>query len=650
MTNDTTTAETEFEPDYSDIEQDADDGAAPFILAYDSLAEAVLLDAIPPDLMRRIEGDEPLAVVVSVPSQDWVGPIETALTSLREWHDVTVSNSTTRKRPANDTAARKLARGLSVAGVAVAPERQLPTALLTAADARIAIQAPSNLVLSRVIAMATGEAPGEMPPGIGSALDYFDLIAAIRVGSTAAECVRRLQSAAGSLTVVDPLVADVPPLEEMHGYGAAAEWGLRLVRELQEYRNGVLSFEAIDRHVVLASQPGLGKSTFVRSLAKSTGLPLIVTSVASWFTSTDGYLNNVLKEVDRIFAAAAACSPSILFLDELDALPSRDTVGERNRDYWVPIITNILMTLDSATSGTSSRLIVIGATNYADKIDPALVRPGRLNRVIQILPPEPSDLSGIMRQHLGADLHGEDLLPIAEIGRGATGAQAMGWVKQARAIAREAGREMILDDLVAAVAPPDDTPQAERRRHAIHEAGHAVIAHRTTPGCVRAVSIVHRGDAAGSTVTRRVLGASPTRAEIELDAVSTLAGRAAEMVILGEASVGSGGSADSDLGLVTRQITALLTSYGLGPNLIFLADAQDALDLLRYDPELRATVSRTLAGLHERTVIAVRQHRAAIEAVADALMKRRHLSGDAFAEIVAAFDAKARPRKGPRHG
>jgi hypothetical protein len=642
--------DTDFTPDFSDIEREPDDGVAPFILAYDSLAEAVLLDAIPPELMKRIEGDEPLAVVVSVPSQDWVGPIETALTSLREWHDVTVSNSTTRKRPANDAAARKLARGLSVAGVAVAPERQLPTALLTAADARIAIQAPSSLVLSRVIAMATGEAPGEMPPSIGSGLDYFDLIAAIRVGSTAAECVRRLQSAAGSLTVVDPLVADVPPLEAMHGYGAAAEWGLRLVRDLGGWRKGVLPFEAIDRHVVLASAPGLGKSTFVRALAKSAGLPLIVTSVASWFTETDGYLNAVLKEVDRTFASAAACSPSILFLDEIDALPSRDTVGERNRDYWVPIITNILMTLDSATSGTSSRLIVIGATNYGDKLDPALVRPGRLNRIITIHPPEPADLAGIMRQHVGTDLPGEDLLPIAEIGRGATGAQVMGWVKRAKATAREAGRTMIIDDLVGAVAPPDDTPAAERRRHAVHEAGHAVIAHRTTPGCVRAVSIVQRGDAAGSTVTRRLLGASPTKADIELDVVTTLAGRAAEMVILGEASVGSGGSPDSDLGIATLQLTSMLTSYGLGPNLIFLADAQDALELLRYDPELRATVSRTLAGLHERTVIAVRQHRGAIEAVADALVRRRHLSGDAFAEIVAAFDAKARPKKGPRHG
>ena len=650
MTDDTPSADTEFEPDCSDIETEADDGQAVGVPAYDTFAEAVLLEAIPPDLMKRIEGDEPLALLVSVPSEDWLLPIESALGDLRSWDHVVIPTASSRKRPGSIDCARMLARGLSVAGVAVAPERQLPTALLTAADARISIQAPSNVALSRLIAQATGEATADMPPRLATGLDFFDIVAAIRVGSTAAECVRRLKAAGSSLTVVDPLVADVPPLEQMHGYGAAGEWGLKLVRDLQGWRKGVLPFESIDRHAVLASAPGLGKSTFVRALAKSAGLPLYVTSVAGWFTATDGYLHSVLKAVDTVFATASASAPAILFLDELDALPNRGTVGERNRDYWTPIITSILMTLDSATSGASSRLIVIGATNHADKLDPALIRPGRLTRVITIHPPEPSDLAAIMRQHLAGDLPGEDLLPVAEIGRGATGAQVMGWVKAARATARDAGRDMILDDLVGAVAPPDDTPEADRRRHAVHEAGHAVIAHRTTPGCVRAVSIVHRGDTAGSTVTRQMLGASPTRAEIELDVVSTLAGRAAELVILGEASVGSGGSPDSDLGLATRQITSLLTSYGLGPNLIFLADAQTSLELLRYDPELRATVSRTLASLHERTVIAVRQHHAAIEAVADALMKRRHLSGGAFAEIVAALDAKARPKRGPRHG
>jgi ATP-dependent Zn protease len=293
---------------------------------------------------------------------------------------------------------------------------------------------------------------------------------------------------------------------------------------------------------------------------------------------------------------------------------------------------------------------VIAATNHADRIDPALVRPGRLNRVIHIHPPSTSELAAILRQHLGSDLPGEDLLPIAELAGEATGAQAMGWTKDARAAARAAGRDMVIDDLVGVIAPPDEAPPHERRLLAVHEAGHAVLSHRIAPGCVRAVSIVGRGDAAGHTLTRRRLGKSPTRAEIELDVVCTLAGRAAEVEILGEASVGCGGSIDSDLGIATLQIASMLVSFGLGPNLIYAGAPDRAMEMMQFDPELRATVSRTLAALHDRAVLAVRQNRKAIDAVVEELLRRRHLGGDAFAAVVEAADAAPRRRKGVRHG
>lgn len=636
----------DFTPDYSDIEGD-EPTTAP---AHQTLAEAALYAAIPPELMERIDDEASLALIVTVPSADWVEPTVEALGSLREWNEILVPHINAKKRPASDVCARKLAKGESVVGVAVAPERQLPPSLITAADARVVVSAPSNEVLARVIATATGERSMAMPPRLATGLDFYDLVAAIRVGSTAEDCIRRLEAAAANQSVVDPTLEDVPRLEDMHGYGAAGEWGLRLVRDIEEWKRGAIPFEAIDRNVLLASEPGLGKSTYVRALAKSCGLPLVVTSVASWFSSTDGYLNSVIKEADRVFSAANACSPAIVFLDEIDALPSRSQVGDRNRDFWVPLITNLLTTLDGATSGAASRLIVIAATNYGDRVDPALVRPGRLNRIIHIHPPGPKDLAAILRQHLGPDLPGEDLLPIAELAGEATGAQAMGWAEDARAAARAAGRDMVIDDLVGVIGPPDEAPPHERRLLAVHEAGHAVLSHRIAPGCVRAVSIVGRGDAAGHTLTRRRLGKSPTKAEIELDVVCTLAGRAAEVEILGEASVGCGGSIDSDLGIATLQIASMLVSFGLGPNLIYAGAPDRAMEMMQFDPELRATVSRTLAALHERAVLAVRQNRKAIDAVVEELLRRRHLGGDAFAAVVEAADAAPRRRKGVRHG
>jgi cell division protease FtsH len=132
--------------------------------------------------------------------------------------------------------------------------------------------------------------------------------------------------------------------------------------------------------------------------------------------------------------------------------------------------------------------------------------------------------------------------------------------------------------------------------------------------------------------------------------VCTLAGRAAEVEILGEASVGSGGGLDSDLGIATVQVASMLTSYGLGPNLIYAGAPDSVVEMMQIDRELRATVSRSLAALHERAVLAVRQNRRAIDAVAQQLLERRHLDGTAFAAIVESVDASSSRRKAARHG
>jgi hypothetical protein len=218
----------EFTPDFSDIEGD-EPSTAP---AHQTLAEAALYAAIPPDVMERIDDDESsLALVVSVPSSDWVEPIIEALGTLREWNDVIAPSPGGKRRPSSAVCAAKLAGGLSVAGVAVAPERQLPAALVAAADVRIMIEAPDNAVIARVIATATGDRTMAMPPRVATGLDYYDIVSAIRTGSTAEECVRRLEAAAASQTIVDRQVADIPRLEEMSGYGLAGEWALRLVRD-----------------------------------------------------------------------------------------------------------------------------------------------------------------------------------------------------------------------------------------------------------------------------------------------------------------------------------------------------------------------------------------------------------------------------------
>ena len=214
---------------------------------------------------------------------------------------------------------------------------------------------------------------------------------------------------------------------------------------------------------------------FVRSLARALGLPLIATSVSAWFAQTAGNLDDVIKAADEVFATAAAVAPAIVFLDELDAVPDRATLSPRGRDWWTPVVTHLLLVLDLAVSGENGRTIVLGATNHPERLDSALIRPGRLDRILRIGPPDAPARAGILAMHLkGEILEGVDLGEAANLAEGMTGAELAEAVKRARRAARVAGRPLALADLSAAIAPPDARSEAERRRTAVHEAGHAV--------------------------------------------------------------------------------------------------------------------------------------------------------------------------------
>ncbi|WP_131798209.1 AAA family ATPase, partial [Devosia elaeis] len=308
----------------------------------------------------------------------------------------------------------------------------LPKAMTASADIRIKIDHPDDELLRQAIKMATGRYPRSMPAGVSHGLDYSDICGAIRTGSSAKACIERLVAASKAKSEAAPGLEDVPPVEELFGYGDELEgWAKALISDLGAWRAGKLEFSAIQRTAVLASEPGLGKTTFVRSLAKSAGVPFFPTSVSQWFANSPGYLDSIIKQIDQAFAEAAAVAPAILFLDEIESIPNRATLDHR-ADWWVPVVGHMLLKLDSATSADSAKLIVIGATNHPDRLDAALVRPGRLSKIIHIEKPGAEALEGIIRQHLGKDLPDADLAVVAKLGVGASGAHVHDWVKSAR--------------------------------------------------------------------------------------------------------------------------------------------------------------------------------------------------------------------------
>lgn len=121
-----------------------------------------------------------------------------------------------------------------------------------------------------------------------------------------------------------------PTLEDLHGYGAARDWGLALSADLQAYRSGTLNWTEIDsRGLLLSGPPGVGKTSYVRALARTAKVPLVATSVAEWNSSD--HLGGTLRTIREVFASARAKAPAILFIDEVDGISDCSKMRRRTR-------------------------------------------------------------------------------------------------------------------------------------------------------------------------------------------------------------------------------------------------------------------------------------------------------------------------------
>ena len=427
--------------------------------------------------------------------------------------------------------------------------------------------------------------------------------------------------------------ASGPSLSDLHGLGEAGGWGHELALDLSDWREGKIGWRDVDRGILLSGPPGTGKTTFAGALAKTCGVHLVLGSIGRW--QAKGHLGDLLMAMRDAFDEARENAPSILFLDEIDAVGDRERFSGHNAQYCTEVVAALLECLDGLEGREG--VVVVGACNYPDRLDAALTRPGRLDRHVRIPLPDAEGREGILRWHLAGSLSTTDLSEIVGRTDGWSGAALEQIVRQARRSARRARRDLCATDLLHALPPRVALPEPVRRRAAIHEAGHVVVALALCSGEVLSVSVEESAPAdpqrpqeGGGVVTRNDAYPERTRDHV-LDSIATLlGGLAAEEVVLGQRSAGGGGSKGSDLHTATISALMFEASWGLGASFTYLAsnDEEELFTALRFDRLLQSRVEKILQEQFQRAKRIIEERRADVETLSGVLLQAGSLSGE----------------------
>ncbi|MCA1474150.1 AAA family ATPase [Bradyrhizobium sp. NBAIM08] len=530
----------------------------------------------------------------------------------------------------NDIVADALHARVPVFGVAPDPRRHLPRDLLRASDHHLCLPALDASAIALVIEAVTGRPPAApIDEQLVRALEFSDLTLAIRADRDPDECIKRLKRTIATKSYFDHRG---PSLEALPGYGSAREWGLNLVADLREYKAGRLSWDCVEKGLLLVGPPGVGKTQFARALANSANVALVATSVADWNASA--YLSGTLAAIKTSFEQARRLAPCILFIDEIDGISNRATLGSEYREYWTQIVNLLLEML----SGIEDRpgVVVIAATNHAEHIDPAVKRAGRLDQTAEIELPDIETLAQIFRFHLGDETPtGVNLMPAALLAAGKAGADVEAWVRRAKSRARRAGRDLTLDDLMLEIRSGREVmPDTTRLVCAVHEAGHFVVGHALSVFEARMLAILDHGGATGIKLLR---ANALTEAGIENYITALLAGRAAEEIVLGPSAVtaGSGIGEDCDFARATQAAIDLELRFGFG-TLGVMHFPKSVTEILPHDIAMTGLIRPRLDRCMARARDLITENRDTVQAVADRLRTTGYVDRAAIDELLAA--------------
>jgi cell division protease FtsH len=404
----------------------------------------------------------------------------------------------------------------------------------------------------------------------------------------------------------------------------------------------------IPRGVLLAGLPGTGKTLLARAVAGEAGVPFFSASASEFIEAIVGIGASRVRD---LFEQAKQSAPAIVFIDELDAIGRArggSGGGLSGHDEREQTLNQILTEMDGFDS--NSEVIVLGATNRPDVLDPALLRPGRFDRRVAVQPPDSVGREQILRVHtrsvpLAPDV---DLAQLAQTTPGMVGADLANLVNEAALLAARRGHQGVqradftdaLERILLGAERKIVLSQEDRRRIAHHEGGHAIVGMLTREADpVRKVSIIPRGQALGVTLAtpdddRVNYSEEQLRARIRV----ALGGRVAEEIVYADATTG----AESDIQQVTNIARGMVARWGMSDEVGFVSvaprDGQSVL-LSGAEPVSEATqelvdaeVRRIVDGEHEAVRILLSENRERLEALAEALLQHETLDqADAYA-------------------
>ena len=432
---------------------------------------------------------------------------------------------------------------------------------------------------------------------------------------------------------------------------AGVDEAVEEMQEIKDFLSNPAKYQSmgakVPRGCLLVGPPGTGKTLLARAVAGEAGVPFFSISGSDF---VEMFVGVGASRVRDLFQQAKDAAPSIIFIDEIDAVGRQRGAGlGGGHDEREQTLNQLLVEMDGFESNES--VILIAATNRADILDPALLRPGRFDRQIVVDAPDVRGRERILQVHakdkpIGSDV---DLKRIAQLTPGFTGADLMNLMNESALLTARRGKKIITmrevnESMERVIAGPERKGRVmdEITKHTIayHESGHALVGH-TLPHAdpVHKISIISRGRALGYTLSipkeDKVLN---TVGEMRDELAVFMGGRVAEEIFCDDVTTG----ASNDLERATKMARAMVTQYGMSAALgtqvfgqpnheVFLGrdygNTQDYSEetARRIDDE----VARIMKEAHDRAYEILSSHREQMDLMASVLLERETVDGAA---------------------